>query len=102
MKKVINGLIYNTETARRVYCWDNGLYPGDFGRCEEDLYVTKKGAFFLHGEGGPLTRWATSVAGGRSSGSGIEALTTQQALEWCETHDVPADTIADSFDVGEA
>ena len=53
MKKVINGKIYNTETATLIHQWDNGR-RGDFSSCEEDLYRTKKGAFFIHGEGGNL------------------------------------------------
>lgn len=103
MKKVINGKIYNTETAERIANWDNGVYGGDFNTCDETLYKTSKGAFFVHGEGGAMSRWGESVGyNGRVAGSGIEALTTSEALEWCENHGVDADTFAEHFDIKEA
>jgi len=102
MKKVINGKIYNTETADYIASWDNGMYPGDFGRCDEDLYKTEKGAFFIHGDGGAASRWSEPCGGnGYCGGSGIEVLTKAQALEWCESHDVDADTVSEHFEVQE-
>jgi len=103
MKKVINGKIYNTETAECIANWDNGLYGGDFGRCEETLYITKKGAYFIHGDGGASSHWSEPCGGnGRCGGSGIEVLSTSEALEWCETHHVNVDTIAEYFKIEEA
>jgi hypothetical protein len=102
-KKVINGKVYNTETATRVASYDNGLSHRDFGFCEEDLYKTKKGAWFLHGEGGAMSRWSRPVeSNGRCGGSGIEVLTQAEALAWCEEHGVDADVIAEHFQVEEA
>lgn len=103
MKKVIDGKIYNTETATQIAAWDNGVYGNDFRACEETLYVTKKGAYFVHGEGGAMSRWARSVgSNGSCGGSGIEVLSAAHALEWCETHGVDADIIAKHFEVDEA
>lgn len=89
MKKVINGKVYNTETAEEVHAWDNGLGYSDFRNCSETLYVTKKGNFFLEGEGGPMTRWATSYGGGNSygSGSGLKEMSMDEVIEWLENHD---------------
>lgn len=103
MKKVIDGKVYNTETAERVASYDNGISRRDFGFCEEDLYKTKKGAFFVHGEGGAMSRWSQpSGSNGRCGGSDIEVLSRKEALTWCEEHGVDADTIAANFEVEEA
>jgi len=102
MKKVINGKVYNTETATQIANWDNGIYGSDFHACEETLYVTSKGAYFVHGDGGPATRWARPVgSNGRCGGSGIEVLSQREALQWCENHAVDADVISEHFSVEE-
>lgn len=103
MKKVIDGKVYNTETAELVASYNNGISRRDFGFCEEDLYKTKKGAFFVHGEGGAMSGWSQSCgSNGRCGGSGIEVLSKKAALAWCEEHGVDADTIAMHFEVEEA
>src|SRR3990172_2422569 len=68
MKKVIDGKIYNTETAELLHEWDNGMYGNDFGRCEEALYRTKKGAYFIAGEGGAMSRYARSCGSNSTCG----------------------------------
>lgn len=103
MKKVINGKLYNTETVERIAAWDNGLSNRDFGSCEEALYVTGKGAYFVAGEGGPLSRYARHIGSNETrGGEGLEVLTQAEALTWCEEHCVRADTIAKFFTVVEA
>ena len=57
MKKVINKITYNTETAELL----NSRAVGEFGEesgYEEKLYVTKKGAYFLHCIGGADSKYA--------------------------------------------
>ena len=102
MKKVINGKLYNTDTATKIASWDNGLYRDDFGWCDEDLFVTKKGAYFVWGQGGGNSRWAKTTGDGRCGGSSLDALTPAMARQWCEEHDIDADTIAEHFTVEEA
>ena len=102
MKRIINGKIYNTETATLIANWSNGMYRNDFGYCYESLYVTKKGAYFVAGDGGALSRWSVSCGNGQVGGSGIEALTEAEALEWCEVHDIDADVIEQHFSTDEA
>lgn len=43
MKKVVDGKVYNTETAELVHEWSNGRYGNDFRYRGKDLYRTKKG-----------------------------------------------------------
>ena len=87
MKKVINGALYNTETARLIGTYSNGGTWRDFSHFEENLYRTKAGKYFLHGEGGPMTKYAKSVGNNEwSGGEHIEPLTPAAAREWAEEH----------------
>lgn len=87
MKKVISNKIYDTETAKELGSWSNMEDYGNFSQFSETLYRKKTGEFFLHGKGGPMTKYA--VAEGSNSwrgGSQIMPLTFQAAREWAEEH----------------
>jgi hypothetical protein len=86
MKAIINGKRYDTETATCVAGDSGGQGKRDFRWYDEDLYLTKKGNWFLAGEGGPMSRWAEPGAGQNevTSGEGIVPLTKQEAREWLE------------------
>jgi hypothetical protein len=91
MKKTINGKTYNTETAKEIGSWSNNYYYNDFNHCQESLYVTKKGNYFIHGSGGPMSKYSVSVGNNCWGGSSdIIALTESEALEWAEEHDQDA------------
>lgn len=85
MKKIIGGKKYDTDTAKRVGSFESG-YIGDFGWRNETLYLKATGEFFLAGEGGAKTRWASRAIDGFSSGEGILPLTLDEAREWAEEH----------------
>ena len=86
MKQIIDGKIYNTETAKELFTAKNG-YAGDHGCWEETLYRTQKGAYFIAGEGGPRSRYAVTVSQNCwSGGSGMRTLSRQEAFEWAEAH----------------
>ena len=68
MKKIVNGLLYDTEKAEAV------------SKCEtlsdiETLYRTKKGRYFLHRQC-PDTNVET-----------IRTITDEEAFEWLGEHD---------------
>lgn len=87
MKKVINGKLYNTETAEELASWHNGCSYSDFNYCKETLFRSRKGAFFLHGVGGAMTRYSESCGNNaRCEGEGIVPLTIEEAKEWAEEH----------------
>lgn len=82
MKKIIGGKLYNTKTATVVASITSGE---GFSFREETLYVTKNNAYFLHGLGGPLTRWSRNV--GQNSVEGFEDIITmsiQEVKTWLE------------------
>lgn len=86
MQQVINGKRYDTETAERLTGSHYG-YSSDFDYLWEDLYRTKKGAYFIAGEGGPRTSYRTEVSQNiYARGEAIRPLTEAQALDWLETH----------------
>lgn len=88
MKHIINGKRYDTQAplTKEIASWSNGFGVSDFRGCTETLYRTGRGAFFLYGKGGPMTRWSRSYGTMHTDGSGIMPLSRQEAQAWCETH----------------
>lgn len=87
MKKIINGKVYDTDTAKELAEWSNGLGPGDFSHVVEWLYQKRTGEFFLYGVGGPASRYAVSAGQNAwSGGAKIIPLTWEAAREWAEEH----------------
>lgn len=91
MKKVVNGKIYNTDTAIYITTYSNGYNPRDFNQLSERLYKTKKGAFFLAGEGGPLTKYAKPCGDMTMGSEDIFVLTADEAQGWLEQHNKTAE-----------
>ena len=84
MKKIINGRLYDTETATLIGAWDNGFGSGDFRSCCEELYRKKNGEFFLYGSGGARSIYSESCGGGWTGGSTIIPFTEDEAKVWTE------------------
>ena len=87
MKKIINGKLYNTDTARQVGTWSNSADCSDLSWVEESLYQKKTGEFFLHGQGGPNTRYAQQLESSHwTSGETISLISYESAQKWAEEH----------------
>lgn len=87
MKKIINGKMYNTETAKFLGLYSSGYGYSDFHYYCESLYLKKTGEYFLMGEGGPASQYRERVDGSCwSSGRKIMPLTVDEAREWAENH----------------
>ena len=84
MRKVIKGRTYNTETSKQIGSWDNGIHGSDFRSCDESLYKNTKGAYFLAGEGGPLSKYAVTYGNETSGSKELVPMTTEEAQEWAE------------------
>ena len=86
MKKIINGKVYDTNSAKRVGDWGNGRY-GEFSYCSEELYRKRTGEFFLYGEGGAQSKYSKSCGNNSWSGSEmIIPLSYEAAQKWAEEH----------------
>lgn len=84
MKKIIDGRMYNTETAKVVAYGGNGLPDSEFGYCWETLYRKRNGEYFLHGEGGPYSPYSHCTDGHLYGGEKIVPFYEEDAKEWCE------------------
>ena len=80
IKNIIKGKVYNTETAEKMGCWDNGYPVSDFHYTGESLYKKKTGEFFLYGVGGALSYYSSHSGWGEK----IKPLTLAEAKEWAE------------------
>lgn len=84
MKKILNGKMYNTDTAK--LCSDYSNDRSDFGHVYEKLYRKKTGEFFLYGIGGPMTRYAVQCGNTTTGSEQIIPYTEKQAKEWMEKY----------------
>lgn len=51
MKKIINGKLYNTETAKEICSWSNGYFSRDFHIVSEIIFQKKQvSTFYTDGE----------------------------------------------------
>ena len=98
MKKIINGRMYNTETAKFIGNYSYLLDSNDFRRFSESLYRKKTGAFFFYGWGGPMTKYAERGEDPNTWGDGeaITPCTEKEAKEWAEEH-LSADKYIETF-----
>ena len=99
MKKVINCLLYNTETATIIASWSNGYFTSDLNYCRETLYKTRRGNYFLYGCGGAYSRYGTPTEGNSwASGEKITPLSLDSAISWAEEYADPDDFLAEFAD----
>ncbi len=85
MKKIINGKLYDTDTAKELGFWDNGYFPNDSNYCAEWLHRKRTGEYFLYGKGGANSKYA-EFAGSNSwtSGRSFIPMTYEDARRWAE------------------
>ena len=81
MKAIIGGKKYDTDNSDLLGAYESGHGRGDFEWVREELYRTQRGAYFLSGEGGAKTRYATPGRSGRSKARSASASTAESAAE---------------------
>jgi hypothetical protein len=102
MKKIIDGLRFNTENAIEIGSAGEG-FAGDLQRWVATLYKTpRSGRFFIAGSGGPMSRFAQSIGQNQwSGGSDLIPMSEEDALAWAEKY-LDADTVERYFAVEDA
>lgn len=86
MRKIINGKLYDSDTAKSIGS-DSYSNPRDFNYWCEVLYQKRTGEFFLFGEGGPMSRYSRSMGDNSwSGGEQIIPLSYDKARKWAEEH----------------
>lgn len=58
MKKIINGKMYNTETAKLIAHWDNNYSVSDNCYMKTNIYLKRTGEYFIHIDGNAGSRAA--------------------------------------------
>ena len=97
MKKIIDGRLYNTDTARKLGSYENMADCRNFHYYCEALYQKRTGEYFLYGEGGPMTQYARAIdQNSWSGGERIMPQTVESARKWAEEH-LDADDYAEAF-----
>lgn len=86
MNSIINGVLFDTNTAQHIKTWENCSDYSNAKYCCEALYRKQNGEFFLHVEGGPLSEYGFSIPGGYRGADFIRPLTYDEAKEWAEEH----------------
>lgn len=84
MKKIINGKMYNTETAKLLGEMESRRNKADFYYYCESLYLKKTGEYFLFGEGHGLSPYGKSYGNSSGWGEKIMPFTIDEAKEWAE------------------
>lgn len=96
LKKIINKKLYDTSTATSIAEYSNPVSVSDFSFYRETLYRKRTGEYFIHGEGGALSRYASRDYDGMTWGEGILPLTYDAARDWAEHH-MDVDAYQDEF-----
>jgi len=99
MKKIINGVRYDTEKATLIGSDSApGMSMSDFHYWTESLYVSPQGKrYFVAGEGGALSQYGQPHGNnGRTGGEGVKILSREQAMQWAEAHLDP-DVVEEHF-----
>lgn len=84
MKKIIDGRKYDTETAKYL---GSSTYsnPSNNHYRHEELYRKKNGEYFLYGEGGSSSVYASQLdVNFWGSGEAIIPMTDDEARKWAE------------------
>ncbi len=96
MKKIINNKVYDTSTAREIGC-NSYSNPRDFHYWCETLYCKRTGEYFLHGEGGSMSRYSEQIEQNSwSGGEKIIPLSYENARKWAEEN-LTADEYENEF-----
>lgn len=86
MKKIINGRVYDTEKAKKVGFYADGISYRDHAWYNETLYRKKTGEFFIYGEGGSASRYRRRIKNMWHEGDKIVPLSYESAHTWAEKH----------------
>lgn len=100
MKKIIGGRRYNTDTAKYIGSAQSNCGVTDFKYFEESLYLKKTGEFFLHGKGGPASKYAKEFDGSMWGDEKIIPISLEEARAWGEKYLSP-DEYEEVFEIKE-
>lgn len=97
MKKRIDTLLYDTDTAKKIASYEAPYPKSDIRFYEEELYKKRTGEYFLYGSGNGGSRYGEKVYSESSaweSGEKIVPLTYENAQRWFEKANNENDELA--------
>ena len=94
LTKVINGKTYRTHTAQLIVAVPSPFSKPDKKWHDTRLYRNQRRAYFLAGEGGSRSRWATITLRGAIPGEDIEPLSKDEALAYAKDAGLSPDRYA--------
>ena len=86
MRKTIHNRLYDTTTATEIAQHSAQVPITDVMYFCETLYRKRTGEYFIHGEGGALSRYASRDYDGMTWGEDILPLSYDTAREWAERY----------------
>lgn len=82
MKQIINGKLYNTETAEKIGEFESDYPKDSFRFFSETLYQKQTGEYFLFGQGLAESKYGKKTPQGKIPWSKIKPLSQEQASTW--------------------
>jgi hypothetical protein len=89
MRKTIQGTTYDTETAVRVAHAESDHGRNDFKWWDETLYKTRKGGWFLHGQGNAMSCYGRRCGRDFTEGQKIVPMDKIEARHWLARYSKP-------------
>ena len=86
MKSIINGKLYDTDTAVLVGEWWNGYGINNFRYVDEKLFKKDTGEYFLYGSGGAMSVYSEQRGDHKVEGEKILPFNLADAKIWAEEH----------------
>ena len=80
MMKIIKNKVYDTEKSTRIAIYSNG--SAGSSSSWEDLYLTKNGQMFIHGGGGPMSKYSVERDNYTTGSSRLWLVNREEAYEW--------------------
>lgn len=95
MKKIIEGVTYDTKKATCLGKFDSGFLKEDIRWSIIELYKTKQGNYFLHGSGGPGSPYGTydNISETYGDGKVIMPISLKETIAWANEY-LPNDELA--------
>lgn len=82
MKQIINGKLYNTDTAKKIGEFESDYPKDSFRFFSETLYQKQNGEYFLFGQGQAESKYGKKTPQGKISWAKIKPLSYEQSYQW--------------------
>lgn len=97
MDSVIDRTRYNTNSAEVIVRYEPFNGTSWFSYIKEVLYKTDNGDYFVHTARGQQTKYVQKTEELEPESEEIQALTEEEALDWCEDHSIDGETVVKEF-----